>query len=284
MKNLKNKVAVVTGAGSGIGRAVSELLAKKGCDLALVDVNEQGLQEASETVKNLGRRASVHVVDVSDKEQMALLPEDVIKEHHHVHLLINNAGVFAIAPFEEHSIEDIEWAVGINFFGVIYGCKFFLPYLQQEEEGHIVNVSSLNGFFAFPTQSIYGATKFAVRAFTETLWTEMYGTNIHVTVVHPGGVKTNIVSTSRGADDGIKEKWIDAYNFGVKYTPETAAKRIVRGIEKNKMRVLFCPETYLLEWTKRFFPVISQYGAAWANLIVKKNSKRLNRIMKKING
>lgn len=254
MRRLEERVAVITGAASGIGRATSEALARKGCDLALSDVDMEGLEGTAERVRALGRKASVHRVDVSSADQMAAFPEAVIAAHGHAHILMNNAGVTVGGTFEEQTLEDLEWIVGINFWGVVYGCKFFLPYLRREEEAHIVNLSSMFGLIGLPTQTSYCATKFAVRALSEGLWSELADTNIGVTSVHPGGIRTNIVRGSRGADEARRKEAIDWFEQKTR-PPEYAAARIVSAIEKGKRRQLICPETHVTDVLKRLLPV-----------------------------
>ncbi|MCB0219549.1 MAG: SDR family NAD(P)-dependent oxidoreductase [Chrysiogenetes bacterium] len=257
MKNLKGRVAVVTGAASGIGRATSVALAREGCDLAITDVNEAGLKETAKMIAALGRKVSTHVVDVASKSQMKALPKAVIAEHGHVHIVVNNAGVSVTAPFEHHSIEDFEWIMGINLWGVVYGCKFFLPYIQKEDEGHIVNISSVFGIIGLPSQSSYAATKFAVRGFSESLRTELAPQHIGVTSIHPGGVNTNIVKSSRFVDaqeTGAKRK-IEKMFEQRAISPDEAAKEIVDGIKKNKARVLITRESHVIDTFKRLFPV-----------------------------
>lgn len=258
MKNLQDRVAVVTGAASGIGRATALALAAEGCALALADVNMAGLEETAEQVRTLGRKVSVHQVDVSNKERMRSFADEVHAEHGAVHILVNNAGVTVTAPFEEHSLDDWEWIVGINFWGVVYGCKFFLPYLKQVDEAHIVNLSSMFGLIGVPTQTSYCATKFAVRGLSEALWVELKDFNIGVTSVHPGGVRTNIAKSARvaGGDD-LKTRAIDVIDrFSV--SPKRCARLIVDAIKKNKMRQLVTRETHLVDVAKRFSHVLPQ--------------------------
>ena len=197
MKKLKGAVAVVTGAGSGIGRATSLELARRGCDLALVDISEGGALETAAMVREFGRDASVHVADVSDKVQMQALPDSVRAHHPKINILVNNAGVCVVSSFQDHRVEDFEWILGINLWGVIYGSKFFLPHLQEAGEGHIVNISSLVGFFPLPGFSSYAVTKYAVRGFSEVLRAELAAQNIGVTSVHPGIINTNISNGAR---------------------------------------------------------------------------------------
>ncbi len=253
MQKLNGCVAVITGAASGIGRATSIALAGRGCSIALVDIDPQGLEECAELVRAAGTTASVHVADVADKTRMQCLPEEVIAEHGHVHIIVNNAGVSIAQNFADQSIEDIEWIVGINLWGVIYGCKFFLPYLKREDEGHIINVSSMFGIASVPGQSSYSATKFAVRGFSEALHAELSSANIGVTSIHPGTIKTNIIQSSRGMDtEKLSEIQGKFDRYGA--SPYRVAEKIVRAIESDQLFVRVSPETYVLDWLKRFFP------------------------------
>jgi len=264
VKQLRGRVAVVTGAASGIGRAVAVLLARKGCQLALVDVNQAGLRETARAVEAEGRKASLHGVDVADADAMRALPEQVVAEHGHVHVLVNNAGVALDARFEESSLEDLQWIVGINFWGVIHGCKFFLPYLRREREAHIVNLSSLFGIMGVPANSAYCATKFAVRGLSEALWTEISAEGIGVTSVHPGGIRTNIARAARSAPGTDPTPRIEGFDRVARTSPERAAEQIVRGIERGAQRVRIAPETYVGDWLKRLFPSGTQRLLRWA--------------------
>ena len=258
MKQLEDRVAVVTGAASGIGRALAVALAKKGCHLALVDVNEVGLQETAAAAAATGRKVSTHLVSVADRESMRALPEQVVAEHGHVHIVVNNAGVALDASFEDASLENLDWIVGINFWGVVYGCKFFLPYLRREEEAHIVNLSSLFGIIGVPRNSAYCATKFAVRGMTESMWCEMSKEGIGLSTVHPGGIKTNIARAARTGAGTDTSEFAGEFDKLARTSPERAAEKIVRGIEKNQLRVRITSETYLLDWLKRLFPTATQ--------------------------
>ncbi len=262
MRRFEGRVAVVTGAASGIGQATSALLARRGCDLALVDIDESGLADSAERVRAAGRKVSLHRVDVADREAMCTLPEQVLGDHGHVHILVNNAGVSVGATLEEHDLDDFEWLVGINFWGVVYGCKFFLPHLLREDEGHIVNISSMFGFVGFPGQSSYCATKFAVRGFSEALFAELSGTGVGVTSVHPGAIRTNIRSAARAIDDEERTRFIELFHrHGM--PPERAAERIVRGIERRRLRVIIAREARLTDWLKRLMPVSTHRLIAW---------------------
>jgi NAD(P)-dependent dehydrogenase (short-subunit alcohol dehydrogenase family) len=250
---LHGKVAVVTGAASGIGRALAEVLARRGCSLALADVDAAGLADTARRVEAAGRRASSHVVDVADWERMLAFADEAAAVHGGVDLVVNNAGVSVTGTLEEQSIEDLRWIVGVNFWGVVHGCKAFLPHLRRRPEGHIVNVSSVFGLIGLPTQSSYCATKFAVRGFSEALWAELADSRIGVTVVHPGGVRTNIVRASRTADAEAKARMIERFERQT-VAPEVVAERIARGIERGELRVRVCRETFAIDWAKRLFP------------------------------
>ena len=251
MKKIEDRIAVVTGAGSGIGRAVSLELARRGADIALVDIDETKLLEVKTAVEAMGRHASLHVVDVSSQQQMAALPEQVIAEHGGVHILINNAGVSVNLPFEQQDVSDLEWISGINYWGVMYCCKYFLPYLQQADEAHIVNMSSLAGLTGMKGQSSYAATKFAVRGLSESLYVELANSSVGITCVHPGAVATNILAAAR-MDPTHKEKMLKMFHLAM--PPEKAAQLIVKAIQKNRFKLVFCVESRILDYMKRIVP------------------------------
>lgn len=257
MQRIEGRVAVVTGAASGIGRATAKHLSERGCIVAAVDVDEAGLASLAEEVHATGRKLSTHRVDVANRDQMAALPDAVVAEHGAVQIVINNAGVALGQELEEVSWEDFDWLVGINFWGVVHGCRFFLPHLRQSDEGHIVNVSSMFGFAGLPSQGPYCATKAAVRSLTETLHAELGSSNVGVTSVHPGGIKTNIVRNARFDDDGDREGAIELFErFGT--DPEVVARRIVRAIERSQLRLLITPEARALDFAKRLIPAGTQ--------------------------
>ena len=254
MQRLEGRVAIVTGAASGIGRAVAEELARQGCRLALVDIDERGLHETEALVTRAGAQAARFVADVSDRARMERLPAEIDTQLGEIHILVNNAGVSLGATFAEQTLDDFEWILGINLRGVVHGCKFFLPYLERAEEGHIVNVSSMFAFLGLPGQSSYSITKAGVQALSEALWTELAHTRIGVTSVHPGGIRTNIIRSARITDAEGRAKGIELIDrYG--HSPEKAARKIVGAIRSGRKRLLIGPEAVLLGWVKRLLPV-----------------------------
>jgi NAD(P)-dependent dehydrogenase (short-subunit alcohol dehydrogenase family) len=259
MHKLLDRTAVVTGAGSGIGRAIALLLARRGCRVALVDVNVDGLAETDAKIKDRGGVSSTHVVDVANREQMLALPEAVLAAHGGVHILVNNAGVTTTAAFHEHTLDDFDWVMGVNLWGVVHGCHAFMPHLLRADEAHIVNISSIFGVVGIPGQSSYCASKFAVRGFTESLWEELDGTHVGVSCVHPGGVSTGIASAARMADESQREGLV-AFFRDKAIPASTAAAQIVDGILKSKRRILITREAHALDLLKRVFP---DWGNRW---------------------
>lgn len=253
-----NTVAVVTGAASGIGRALAIRLAAAGTQLAISDVNQTGLAETARLAGKPGVKISTHVVDVSDRERMQAFVGEVLAEHGGAHLVINNAGVALGGTVEELAIEDFEWLLNINLWGVIYGTKLFLPVLRQQPRGHIVNISSVFGIIAPPGHSAYAASKFAVRGFTESLRHELKGSNITVSSVHPGGIRTNIARNARagaGVTASVVEQEIEVFDKVAKTLPETAADVIVRGVQANKEKILIGSDAWMIDKIQRLMPV-----------------------------
>ncbi|MBP6003659.1 MAG: SDR family oxidoreductase [Pyrinomonadaceae bacterium] len=253
-----NSVAVITGAASGIGRALAVRLAKeKIAGVAISDVNETGLHETAELASAEGVTVSTHIIDVSKLADVQRLADEVIAQHGRVTHLVNNAGVGVMGTFEHLSIEDFEWLMGINFWGVIYGCKVFLPLLRAQDHGHILNVSSVFGFIAPEEQTAYCSSKFAVRGFTESLRHELAGSNVTVSAIHPGGIRTNIARNSRiGKDtpDEWKQQGAKFFDKVARTTPETAAEVIVKGIKERNPRILIGQDAYAISAFARLFP------------------------------
>lgn len=258
MRTLANRVAVVTGAASGIGRALAAALAGRGAHLALVDVDAPGLAESAGQAGATGVRVTTHAVDVADRDAMAALPAAVLAAHGHVHVLVNNAGVALDGTFDELPLDDVAWLMGANFWGVVHGCAFFLPHLRREPEAHVVNLSSVFGLIGMPENSAYCASKFAVRGLSESLMVELAGSSVGVTCVHPGGVKTNIARRARLRNEARRVAITDEFERIARMTPQRAAARIVRAIERGTPRLRLGPETYVVDWAKRLAPVATQ--------------------------
>jgi short-subunit dehydrogenase len=257
LSELDGKVSVITGAASGIGRALATGLWKKGCHLALIDLNEEGLHQLRDELigSTKDRTVSLHIADVSNKAQMKDVAVDVIEAHQTVHLLINNAGIGYEAAFPQTSLEAWEHVMAVNLWGTVYGCHFFMPYLAKAEQAHIVNLSSLFGIVAMAGQSAYCTSKFAVRGFSESLWEELRGTSIGLTVVHPGSVATNIIKASAGDDPVLMQRIADWFEKNA-IAPARVATQIIAAIEKGKPRLLINWDVVLSDSMKRLMPVI----------------------------
>jgi short-subunit dehydrogenase len=253
-------VAVITGAGSGIGRALAQLLAARGCKLALADINEKGL---AETAASLQAEVITQKLDVANRAAVYAFADAVKAQYGTAHVVINNAGVAVSQTVELLKWEDFEWLMGINFWGVTYGTKAFLPMLLAQNEGAMVNISSVFGIIAVPTQSAYNAAKFAVRGFTEALRHELKDSQVKAICVHPGGIKTNIAAAGRFYQDPLGRKdhkdSTDRFERLAGTTPEKAAETIVRGIERGSPRVLIGADAHLIDWIQRLLPV--SYGS-----------------------
>ena len=250
-------VAVVTGAGSGIGRALAQQLGTAGSALAIADIDEKGLAETAASLSPQRAVLSTHVLDVSDEAAVKNFAADVVARHGRVTLLINNAGVALIGTFEEISLEDLRWLMGINFWGVVYGVKYFLPILKQQPRAHIVNLSSIFGIVAPVGQSAYSASKFAVRGFTESLRHELEGSSVSVSSVHPGGIHTPIAKHARLGAKASPNQHQAAIDFFEKVTPtspEAAAERILKGVEKREPRILIGRDARQIDIVQRLRP------------------------------
>ena len=261
MKDFQNKVAVITGAGSGIGRALARDLAAAGARLALSDVNQVGLQETADSLGLGSDRLITEAFDVADRDAFYAFAERVTGHFGAAHLVFNNAGVALGATVEDMSYEDFEWLMGINFWGVVHGTKAFLPHLKAAGEGHIVNVSSVFGLIGVPTQSAYNAAKFAVRGFTEALRQEleMEGGRVSCTSVHPGGIKTNIARSARfsgmeAVTDMDEDSGKARFEKMFITTPDKAAATILKGVRRNARRVLIGPDAHAIDWISRLAP------------------------------
>lgn len=252
--DVRGRVAVVTGAAGGIGAATAAALAARGARLVLADIDAAGLDRVGGALGAV----SVHPVDVSDAGAVAALAEEVQRRHGGAHVLINNAGVTVLGTFEEHGAADWARVMGVNFYGVLNGCRAFLPQLRAQDRGWIVNISSLFGLVGVPGQTAYCASKYAVRGLSEALNEELRGGRVGLSVVHPGGVRTRIVADARlaataPADDATLGR-LHAFFEKRAAPPERVADAIVAAITTERHRVLVCPETTALDLLRRVAP------------------------------
>lgn len=254
---LNGRTAVITGAAGGIGRAIAVSLARRGCNLALADVDEAGMAGTEELVQANGVSVSRHRVDVGNRADVAGFPAVVAAEHAGVDLLVNNAGVAVGGTFEQVSDEDFEWLFAINFWGVVRMTRAFLPALRASGDSRVVNLSSLFGLIAPPEQVAYAASKFAVRGFSEALRHELDGSGVGVTVVHPGGVATSIAENARvpaGVTAEEVERRRERYRKFLRMPPEVAGETIVRGIERRQPRILVGNDARVMSVIARVLP------------------------------
>lgn len=254
----KDRIAVITGAGSGIGRAVALSLARRGCHLALADIDAAGLKETAAQAGAFGSRVTCHDLDVADRAAVGLLPAAVQASHGRVDLLVNNAGVALGGTFEQTSEADFDWLMNINFHGVVCMTRAFLPLLHASDDARIVNISSLYGLVSPAGQSAYSASKFAVRGFSNALRHELEGTPIGVTVVHPGGIATAIARNAR-VPAGVPEEDVRRRKALteklLRMPPEKAGEIIVRGVERRQVRILVGMDAKVASVLERLMPV-----------------------------
>ena len=274
MTAISGSAAAVTGAASGIGRALALELAARGCDLALADRDEAGLQQvAAEIARDGKRKVSTHRLDVAEPGQIQEYAAAATSAHPSLNIVINNAGVALLGQFSEIDQAQMDWLFNINFWGTVHGTRAFLPHLARQPAAHIVNLSSIFGIIAPPGQTAYCAAKFAVRGFSESLRHELAMTNssVRLSVVHPGGVSTNIARNSRTGsgvtDNARRAQAIDRFDAVAKTTPAAAALRIIQGIEKNQPRILIGNDARFMDLLQRFRP--ATYWAVLAKRIEK---------------
>ncbi|MFM7069858.1 MAG: SDR family NAD(P)-dependent oxidoreductase, partial [Actinomycetes bacterium] len=254
VKSLDRRVAVVTGAGSGIGRAIARELAASGCRLALVD-RDLSAAEATAELLPASAAPSAHLADVRDADRIAALPDEVLAEHGAVHVLVNNAGVTSAGSFADESVDDLRWIVDINVWGVVLGCRAFLPALLRSDEAHIVNMSSMVGLVGLPHNVSYSLTKGAVRSFSEALRAELVTTPVGLTVVFPGAIRTNITEGARGTEaQRLATMGRSRFAPLVMRPPELVARRVVGAIRHDRPRVVVGPDAHVVSALSRLFP------------------------------
>src|SRR2546423_3665305 len=266
MTAIQGSAAAVTGAASGIGRALALELAARGCDLAVADRDEAGLQAVAAEIakaqngKGQPRKVSVHRLDVGEPSQIEAFAQAAVAGHPGLNIVINNAGVALLGQFSEIDQAQMDWLMNINFWGVVHSTRAFLPHLSRQREALIVNLSSIFGIIAPPGQTAYAAAKFALRGFSESLRHElqMAASPVRLSVVHPGGVATNIVRNSRAGtgvtDNARRAQSIERFDAVAKTTPAAAALRIIKGIEKNQPRILIGHDARMMDLLQRFRP------------------------------
>ena len=279
MQTFREKVAVITGAGSGMGRYLAILLARDGADVCVCDINGETLNETMAMLRKYNVSVSSHLLDVSDKESIEALPQKVIDEHGKVDLVFNNAGVGSGSYFQDMNRDNWDWVMGINFEGVVNSTRAFIPHMINNSEAAIVNTSSIFGMVTIPGQSVYHATKFAVRGFTESLALEMKQTNpnLQIHCVHPGHIGTNIATSARISDEDFdktqarmsifnrnppktKQEMGELFKEGGMH-PSKAAKIILDGVKKNNSRIFVGLDAKLLDLSQRLFP--KHYHKTW---------------------
>lgn len=280
MKSFKGAVIAITGAGSGIGRALAVNFAREGSHLALSDLNMDALEETKRIAAAYGAsKITCHRVDVSQEDQVYDWADQVVAAHGKVNVIINNAGVALSGTVAGLTLRDYQWIMDINFWGVVYGSKAFLPYLEQSGDGHIVNLSSVFGLTAQPLMSGYNASKFAVRGFTESLRQDldMARSCVSATCVHPGGIKTNIAQAARISDSVAhstgKSLAAATKEFETTFitSADTAASVIVAAVRNNKRRVLIGPDARLYDWCARLLP--ASYQAIFTAVVRMRSAK-----------
>jgi NADP-dependent 3-hydroxy acid dehydrogenase YdfG len=248
VNSFAGKVAAITGAGSGIGRALAVNLAGAGCALALSDIDEASLAETVALCEGHGVKVTQQRVDVADRDAVFAWAEQVVAEHGKVNLIFNNAGVALSATVEAMNIVDFEWLMNVNFWGVVHGTQAFLPHLKSTGDGHVVNVSSVFGLASIPSQSAYNAAKFAVRGFTDALRIELdvERCGVSATTVHPGGIKTNIAKNMRG-----EHAMAENFERIAMTKPDRAAREILAAVKADRRRALVGPDANVIDFLAR---------------------------------
>lgn len=278
MKSFLNKTAIITGAGSGMGRYLAVLLAKAGCNVAICDINEDALAGTSKMVNHYNVACSTHTVDIGDKEQIDALYEEVIQRHKTVDLLFNNAGITVLSNFENMPEKDWDRVINVNFHGVVNLTRKFLSHLSERPEAALVNTSSIFGMITVPNQSVYHAAKFAVRGFTESITKEFKGTNLQIHAVHPGHIGTNILASAKREESAPDLSLVNIVGKNVSQEeqgrifrengmhPSRAAQIILEGVKAKKSRILVGLDAKVMDLSQRLTP--THYQKLWPFLLL----------------
>ena len=282
MNNLKNKTAVVTGAASGIGLALAHALAARGARLLLADVDASGLQAVALALRQQGAHCLTQVCDVAQPAQLVLLAERAAAELQGADILINNAGVGLVSPVLSATLDDAQWLMDINFWGVVHGCRAFAPQMRTRPGCVIVNISSIYAMLSSPTQGFYNASKAAVRAFSDALREELRADGQHhavqVLCVHPGGIRTQIAVNARLGDISAladnAQQLQSQFAQAARTSPQAAAERIVRALTQGRTRLLIGVDAHVGDWLYRLWPA---RASAWFSALLRTLRKRVRR-------
>ena len=258
MQSLHNKVVVITGAASGIGRALALECAGRGARRFLADIDEAGLADVCAQVQAAGTPCQTQRVDAGSEADIFALAQACAERYGGADVLINNAGVTLVSSVDKLQTPDAQWLMNINFWGVVHGCRAFLPQMRTRPEAMLVNISSIFAMVSVPSQSMYNAAKAAVRGFSDSLREELRSSSVAVLCVHPGGIRTNIANSARMADLSLLEmsaqQMRDGFSQNARTTPEQAATAIVRAIERGQTRLMIGMDARILDWVYRLFP------------------------------
>lgn len=261
MKTLTGKLIAITGAASGMGRSLALECVRRGADVAIVDIDQAGVEETASRARSsrLGAKVDAAKLDCGDRDAIYAWAQRVNDTLGGADAIVNNAGVSLSASVEKMTDKDFHWLFDINFWGVVNGCRAFLPQLRQKPDAHVVNLSSVFGLIGVPTQSAYCAAKFAVRGFSESLRQELRGSSVHLSCVHPGGIKTDIVKRGRHYEDAMgnaTDTRVAAIDFekAARTTADEAARVILRGMLKNEPRILIGADAIAIDAMARLAP------------------------------
>lgn len=262
-----SRVAILTGAASGIGRAIAQALATDGYSLELMDLNGEALGDLVKALREQGAEVQAHLCDVGDRQQVQHVFDEMTARHSEIDLLINNAGITVYDTVSGSTLDDYDRIMRVNFGGTLHCTKALLPTLLRQGRGHIANISSVFGLIGAPLQSAYSASKFAIRGFSESLRQELLGTGIAISCVHPGGVRTGIVAGGRVGENRLETAGAATFSTDFerfsRLTADEAAQQIIAGIRSRKARILVGVDAHAISGTSRLLPVFYQRLNHW---------------------